>query len=63
MSKEKVKREDNTKQEYYPTNHRIRPDDMSIMEAARIGQSYLEKNPNYEKFIEDIRNFEKTDGE
>ena len=50
-------------QDEHPVNHRIRPDNMCIMEAALIGQSYLEKNPDYKKFIEHIRNFEKSDGE
>ena len=47
----------------YPINHRIRPEGMCIMEASKIGQSYLKKNPDYETYIEYVRNFEKTDGE
>ena len=55
--------QDEINQEEYITNHRIRPDEMSIFEAAAIGHSILEKDPRYKEIMENIRNFERSDGE
>ena len=57
MRKEKVKSEDNAKQEYYPTNHRVRPDDMSITEAAVIGMKLAKKDPEHASFLQYMKNF------
>ena len=47
----------------YITNCRIRPDEMSIFEAAAIGHEILQKDPKYHEIMENIRNFERSDGE
>ena len=39
-------------------NHRIRPDDMCIMEAMKIGHSYLEKQSNYKEIIEVLKEWD-----
>jgi len=48
MNKEKVKTKNNvtTSQKQYPKNHRIRPDDMTISEAALEGLKLLEATQN-----------------
>jgi len=65
MSKEGTKIKTNVKsvEKECPINHRIRPDDMTIMEAARIGRACLKKDPNYKQYLENIRIFDKSDGE
>ena len=64
MKKENIDpKQDNIGQVEYITNHRIRPDDMTIFEAAEIGRAILQKDPNYKEMMENIRNFERSDGE
>ena len=41
-----------------PINHRIRPDEMSLMDAVVEGWEYLKQHPQYKEIIESARDFE-----
>ena len=60
MSNEKVKREDNAKQEHYPTNHRIRPKGMPLSRAAVIGREIAEKDPDFHILLQVMKDFAKV---
>ena len=40
-----------------PINHRIRPDDESIMDAIIEGWEYLKEQPQYEEIVKTIREY------
>ena len=59
MDNKNPKEQEGKPKEEYPTNHRIRPDDMTIFEAAEIGMEHLKQNVHYAEFIESIKKYGK----
>ena len=59
MDKKNPKLQKGKQNEQYPTNHRIRPDEMTIFEAAEIGMEHLKKNAQYNEFVEGIKKYGK----
>ena len=57
MEKKKPKKQEGDVKEEFPTNHRIRPEGMSITEAAVIGMKLAEKVPDYDVFIQSMKDF------
>ena len=57
METKNPKNQEGKPKEQYPTNHRIRPKDMTITQAAVLGHEILQKDPDYEMFIQSIKDF------
>ena len=57
MENKNPKKQEVKPKEEYPINHRVRPEGMSITEAAVIGMQLAEKDPDYDVFIQSIKDF------